>query len=324
MQTSTPLVQRYRRTDLNRAGEWQPSDSTWKTAASAGLVGHDIYHHLPGDRGTFAEEVATFGAEWYVDIQPIGKSFNSVSKRALERFERNVIDTVLNALDSRELLPFCLPIRVADRLTDEETDYFSSLATKACEELGNSTDPRALNKPAFTDRFVQCVLWGYAQAKTRFPDQLAVRAGSSELRNTLADLEQHEVPFGLEVTITLNGYTCSVTYDDADAQFLQSNKIVEARMMVWCSCAPGYPPKELSIHASESGYVEFVNEHFIREDDDTLPELQLIPRDEQSGLHKVYIRNPELQLALHDGRALKLPLEAFHAADFTPRQVPVF
>jgi hypothetical protein len=324
MQARATLVQRYRRTDRSRDGEWQAVDSGWKSVASAGLVGHDIYHHLPGDQGRFAEEVATFGAEWYVDMQPIGASFYLADKRDLARLEGNVVDTVLNALDSREARAFCLPTRAIDRLTEAEMSYFEGLAAKALEVLDKSADPRARTQGDFTARFVQSVLWGYAQAKARFPDQRAARNGCRELRNTLADMERHEVPIGHEITIALAGSACSVTYADADVPFLLENSVEAGYAMAWCSAEHGYPLKEFTLHHSEREYVDYVEEHFFKQDGLLLPEEhQRMPKYERCGLMKVYVRNPAMQQALREGLSWKLPYAIVYNAEVTPRGVPV-
>jgi hypothetical protein len=324
MPTTDPVVQRYRRTDQDR-GEWLPVGSRWKTAASAGLVSHDIYHHLPDDAGTFAEEVATLGAEWYIDMQPIGKPFQAVAERDLRNLERNTVDTVLNALDSKEAQPFLLPSTDAPLLNDQEMALFRSLASKVLTMLEESADARAAQREDFSNRFVQTVLWGYAAAKARFPDQTAVRNGSMALRERLAYLDRNDVPYGHEVTVTLEGYRCTVTYTDADGPFLASNQVIEAVMMPWCTYEPGYPMKELSLHTSASVYVDYVAEHFRQQDDFGTPEeLCLMPQDESSGLRKVYIKDPALQQALQTDGSAKLPAAALQSVDYTPRDVPVF
>lgn len=319
------ITERYLRTDRSRLGEWQSMDAKWKTAASSGLVSHDIYHHLPGDRGLFAEEVATFGAEWYIDLQPLKGKFSAIKERQLENFEKNVIDSLLNALDSREARPFDLPALTGAHLSDDEMSYFKVVASKALDVLIQSTDHRALNKPDFETRFVSVILWGFAQAQARFPDQYQVRAECSNLRYALSDLGQDEVPYGHIVTLTLDGYACEVSYEDADTDFLKDTDALPGLMMAWCTCEPGYPVKEITIHSDAAAYAQFVSDHFARQDEIELPpELQIIPRTESSELIKVYLCSASNKQIVRDGETLKLPLSALQNADYSPRQILIF
>ena len=324
MTTPSTVIQRYRRTDRGR-GEWQSIDATWKTPASAGLVSHDVYHHLPGDTGTFAEEVATLGAEWYIERQPLGTRLPKSGEKHLKTMERNTRDTVQNAVESREAHPYAMPRRHVQALSAEETAYFDHLARVAFEELAQAGVSNHYVQADFHLRFLENLLWGYEQAKTRFPDQAAVREGSAALSATLAYMDKSEVPFGHEVTLTLEGYTCTVTYEDADAAFLEANQVLEAFMMPWCSSERGYPLKHLTLHASTKDYVDFLTDHFHQQESQAdLPDEELlIPQNEQHGLRKVYVLSAETQQVLRTTGSLKLPTTALQTADYTPRDVAV-
>lgn len=325
MNNQEPFVQRYRRTDLDRMGEWAPVGSSWKTAASAGLVAHDMFHHLPTDTGTFAQEVASLGAEWYIEWQrstsPTEAEFATWSRT---RFERNVFDTVLNALDSKEQRPFDLPAHTATPLSDIEMGYFRELVTKVHETVRTSTDPRACERPAFEVRFVQMLLWGYAQAKSRFPDQKAVRQASADLTLTLSELDLSEVPYEHEVTVTLDGTRCTVAYDDADADYLSRQELLPAVMMGWCSCEQSYPLLHVTLHLTARDYAEYVAAHFEQQDAQGLAlERQVIPQAEQRDLAAVYVRDAAIQAQLQCGEAVLLPIGLMQVSDYTPRGVRV-
>lgn len=317
-------VHRYRRTDQARLGEWEPLGSTWKSAASAGLVAHDVYHHLPSDTGTFAQEVAALGAEWYIDVQPLGsKKAKSTSEGALKSFERNVTDTVFNALDSQEDFPFMLSNGHTVRtnpLSSTEMQFFDSLADKALELLEKSKDPRAAARDFFKERFLQHLVWGFAHASERFPEQETVREAQNKLATSLANLDMREVPYGHELTVTLNGYDAVVAYEDADAEFLASQGVLPAWMMTWCSCANGYPATHVSLHLTERDYVEHLAEHFRRQDEQSLDEhLQCIPEGDSSSLSQVYVRDGTIQEQIRSGVPTLLPVSLMHMSDFTPR-----
>ena len=325
MHTQVPVVQHYRRTDQDRLGQWAPVGSSWKSTASSGLVAHDIYHHLPADVGTFAQEVASLGAEWYVDIQALGSNpAPRIDAWPLSGFERNVIDTVLNALDSREKRPFHLPVHDAAALSETELAFFQLMAQRVHDILAKSKDARALDRVNFEQRFVQNLLWGYAQAQARFPDQAAVRKGSKNLALDLANLELSDVPYGHEVAITLEGYRCVISYSDADALFLQEHEVMPAVMMAWCSCEPGYPAKHVTLHRTARDYAEHVSNHFALQDNQGIAEeLLLIPEGEQHELSQVYVRDADMQEQLRAGLTVTLPVSLMHMSDYTPRGVRV-
>jgi hypothetical protein len=316
------FIQRYRRTDGERLGEWLPTDSSWKTVASSGLVAHDIYHHLPSDVGTFAQEVAALGAEWYVDTQPLDRNHNAVSDRAISAFERSATDSLLNALDSREKAPFLLPIVTAGALSDWEMTIFRAVCAKAYNLVVESLDARARLCDDFENRFVLNLLWGYEQARARFPDQKAVRAGRRDLTDELNGLSTFEVPYGHEVAIKLSGYQCTIEYADADAPFLAENDVVEAVWMTWHSYERGYPAKELTLHANVDDYINFVDQYFMQNDPSMLEdEDKRLPKGETNELCKAYVISPETRAALATCVGIKLPLTVALEAPQTPRGV---
>lgn len=323
MHNTKPIVQRYRRTDQDRLGEWASLDSTWKTPASSGLVAHDIYHHLPTDKGTFAQEVAALGAEWYINIQPISGPFKEIRAEALASFTRNVSDTVLNALDYKERDPFTLPVREASPVSAEEMAHFQSVACAAHQELLASPDPRTLVED-FQARFVQNLLWGIDQARSRFPDQQAVRRGAQTLTFGLADLALSDVPVGHDITITLQGYDCTTEFTDADVPFVEQYQPGLAVLMRWCSFEQGYPVTHATLHANHSDYADFVQRHFAEQDSDVLADdAKRLPEGEASSLRPVYVVSPLVKDILACTGSLTLTLATLQSADYSPRGVPV-
>lgn len=309
-------VYRYRRTEGGRMGEWVSVDARWKTEASAGLVGHDIYHHLPTDTGRFEQEVASLGAEWYINIQSLTDD-TPLSPRNIQRFKRNVSDTVANALDSKERNPFELPARTGPLLSATEMQLFESVAEEAERQLVASADPRTQNLLSFRQRIVENLLWGYAGAKTRFPDQARVRRAYDFFVSDLADLELSEVPYGHEVTITCRGYDCQIAFSDADEGFLRVEAPLEAWLMLWCRNDHGYPEAEVSVHQNERDYREFSD---VRLYEDT---PALIPLDDASRLKKVYVVSPEYKATLERGLPVLLPPDVLRINRETPRGVLV-
>lgn len=303
---------------FGRIGEWLPVDAPWKSIASAGLVVHDMYHHHPSDTGTFAQEVAALGAEWYIDIRPLNASRHAY-QRDLDRFERNLVDSVLNAIDSSEPAPFLLPEKKAPALSAMEMQYFEAMADKVVKLLSTSNDPRAVVTKECKARLVDNLLWGYAQACIRFPDQQAVRLGRQTLTDTLDRLDLSEVPYEHVVTLTLSGYDCTVDFDDADAPLLSTLDSMEAVWMPWHSCDPGFPAQELTLHGSVHDYVAHVDQHFLMQAEDLADCEKRIPEGESNVLRKAYVTSPDLKETLAAGRCVTLPLATLSSAAQTPR-----
>lgn len=313
-----PFVQRYRRTDQHRLGDWEPVGSTWKTAASPGLVAHDMYRHLPGDTGTFAQELAALGAEWYIGVQPLREG--EVATWSLETFDRNVEDTVLNALDSEEEKPFFLASKEAQPLRDSEMCHFEDLARNVQRTLEDRSDPKAERCPDFVQRFVAHLVDGYRQAQVRFPDQARVRRAIRELRSLLATLSESDVPFGHDITVTLKGYVCEVHWTDADEAFLAEHQARPVVLMPWCSYEDGYPVQYVTVHSSERDYAEHVQAHFERQEaSQPAPQASFIPQGEQSQLSRAYLKDPGLQARLEKEGFLQIPVSAWLLATHTPR-----
>jgi len=324
MHNTKPIIQRYRRTDQDRLGEWASIDSTWKTPASSGLVSHDVYHHLPSDKGTFAQEVAALGAEWYISIQPFSGDFQDIRADALTSFARNVSDTVLNAIDYKERDPFRLPSRTAPDTSTLELEYFQGLACAAHQELLSSADPRVARAEDFEARFVQNLLWGISHARERFPDQRAVRRGSLQLSYDLADLDNSEVPVGHDITITLEGYDCRIEFTDADAPFVEEHQPEPAVLMRWCSFEHGYPVKYATVHANAGDYADFVQRHFEEQDSEELTdEAKRLPEGEATSLRPVYVVSQAIKDSLTRLGSLTLSMAMLQSADQSPRGVLV-
>lgn len=317
MNNEEPVVLRYRRTDQDRLGPWVPVDSSWKSTASHALVAHDIYHHLPADTGTFADEVAALGAEWYVDVQRPSQPFRAWP---VSGFERNAQDSLLNAAESPGTKPLELPQRTAPSLSDSEMEFFKGLASRLSAHLQGIDSRWEADLVGFEQRFVENLLWGYALAKARFPDQKEVRRASQALVAELAALRESDVPLGHEVCITLQGYRAVVTYTDADEDFVRENELLPAYLMTWCSCEPGYPAKHVTVHPCERTYMRYVEDYFASQDVPALrDDIQLIPEGEASHLQLVYIRDASIREELQACEQVQLPLSLMHMSSYTPR-----
>ena len=142
------------------------------TPATGWLVAHDVFHHLPGDTGTYAEEVATFGAQTLFEMpkgedatfqNTLATSWFSVMALVLENGTRGVDGLFL---DNAPTLSMDHPLsglwRDAYRLAVREVrDVFGQWAE---DETWN-----ALMDPKMEDQAVAWAAYGFEQSKLRWP-----------------------------------------------------------------------------------------------------------------------------------------------------------
>lgn len=313
-------VFRYRRIDDgSRSGDWWPLDKAWQTAASPGLIAHDIYHHLPTDTGTFADEVAALGADWYVCLQPQPGAAAHQRDSALAKIWRYTEQITLNALDSAEERPFALVRRQGCALSPLDAAAFREMGERAARLLGNSDERRAADRSGFVDRFVQVTSWGYQQARIRFPDQTRTRRACSALARELADLDVSEVPFGHDIAIHLRGQECTVTYADADAAFMREHQVDRGLAMPWFIGASN-DPIMVSVHASELAFVDYAESVLRAQEAQGLDEARCqLPGDSARGLISVLVRSNALRAQLATAGSLQVSTGEWNGCDLTPR-----
>lgn len=202
---------------------WKPVDSSWQTAAEPWVVVHDLYHHLPGDGGSFEEELRTLGAQYYVDFGPPGPHDTEClpGQRAIERAASSIVAMVVEAKGPCAL-------QVSTRSVPKQDTFaemvFAAAAASAKLEF-DSTFPTQTNdsdvedaRACFADveRLTACVREGYALAAQRFPDREAVRKGRDAAQAALDKLTNTSKP-GDQLKCVLQGYntqfTCSQALD---------------------------------------------------------------------------------------------------------------
>lgn len=201
---------------------WQPIGTEWRTTAGAWLVTHDLYHHQPGDQGSLAEELATLGAEYYINhelttdltdqdlvdlpppgLNPVSRSAAGIVGIALECDTISVEDLVLSLAS---------PTPVANSIAER---VFQAAAESALAELDYiAPDPDFPEWAAVRNAFSLEVVasWiraGYWQAQKRFPDQARVRNAFEEGLKLIKQLST-TVEIGTVMTFNLSGYNVEV------------------------------------------------------------------------------------------------------------------
>jgi hypothetical protein len=332
---------RYRRLDNGRGEYWQPVGIRWQTPASDALVAHDVYHHLPGDTGTFAEEVATFGAEYYINFEK--SQLQELAPPGLNALRRGAIAVVANiaeyAKDPAKV--FQMPTTRRRRLSTEaeavfrevaEVAYGEALAALPTKEsledgdfdtVAHGKDEPELDERTFVNSFVSLMRQGYRQAQRRFPDQLRVRSSMASFELVMRHLSKRQVPVGHEITLTLEGYDCTVEYDGADVRVLEGVQYVPALLMSWSREKAAWGSEGISLHRTEdafSDYLEGWQDEFL-----ATGELagRVWPDGSNHQLAQVYVTDASLIEKLDRFDSVRIFPDAMPAVAFTPSGMQV-
>lgn len=150
-------------------------DGRLHTAPDTGwTIAHDVFHHLPGDTGTYAEEITTFGAEVWLDQGKHGESLQrdlatswfSVMALTIEHGTRGVEGLLLHRHPAAEAF-----------LRSPQADFFRQAYRLAIEEardcFGSFAEPSVWNElkhRSMEDRAVSLAVDGHRQAQLRWPD----------------------------------------------------------------------------------------------------------------------------------------------------------
>jgi hypothetical protein len=336
MARSTSHVLRYRRLDNGRGECWQPIGLRWQTPASDALVAHDVYHHLPGDTGTFAEEVATFGAEYYINFE--NSHLQETAPPGLNALRRGAIAVVANVAEYAKdpAKVFRMPATRQRRLAPEaeavfrevaEVAYGEALAALSAKETPEESDFEAsahaeddveLDERVFVNSFVNLMRHGYRQAHRRFPDQLRVRSAMASFELVMRHLSKRQVPVGHEITLTLKGYDCRVEYEGADVRALEGVQYIPALLMSWSKEKAAWGSEGISLHRTEdafSDYLEGWQDEFL-----ATGELagRVWPDGSNHQLAPVYVTDASLIEKLDRFESVRIFPDAMPAVAFTP------
>lgn len=341
MARNTKHVLRYRRLDNGRGEYWKPVGIKWQTPASEAVVAHDVYHHLPGDTGTFVEEVATFGAEYYINFEH--SEFQKISPPGLNALSRGAIAVVANVAEHAKdpAKVFRMPRTRRQRLSGEAESVFRSVAEVAYGEALAALSARAsfdddelaadgtpfpdveLDELTFIHAFVNLMRHGYRQARRRFPDQLRVRAAMASFELVMRHLSRRQVPVGHEITLTLQGYDCRVDYEGADIGALKGVRYVPALLMSWSKERKTWGSEGISLHRTEGAFSDFV-EGFDEEELSTGTAGERVwPDGNHRQLAEVYVTDAALIGRLDLYESVRLLPADIPKIEFTPSGIQV-
>ncbi len=199
---------------LNREESGWVLDGRLHTSPDTGwVIAHDVFHHLPGDTGTYAEEITTFGAELWLDQdQPLEAtqhalvtSWFSVMALTIENGSRGVEGLLLHRHRPSK-----------DFLEGSRADFLRRVYRQALEEaqetFGDFADPSVWNElrdRSMEDRAVSLAVEGYWQAQLRWPQPTQAQAQFKAL-SELAGPAEAGARLRVEVT---NGVVSMVRED---------------------------------------------------------------------------------------------------------------
>lgn len=326
--TLMPHQLSYKKRNSGRGFHWLPQGTEWQTEASSYLVSHDVYHHTPNDTGSFPEEVATFGAEWYVNIEALkaGQRPDAEDAKGQERACMDVLEGML--IESKAPETFALPEVSYQALPGVADAHMLALGDFAADTLIQAKVLDKSGKAAFAESFRQYCRRGYWAARARFPDQKLVRAEFLSLVNRLNDLVDDEdtLPEEHVLTIVREGARAELVYAaDADAELKLDADIVEVLAMPWYENQGRMALAGISIHQDELGFVELTERYFdgcLREGD-TVP-ADVVPQDTSARLKKAYVRGLGLKATIEAGGMVWLTVDQAQPVDYSPRGRPIY
>lgn len=146
------------------------------------VIAHDVFHHQPGDTGTYAEEVMTFGAEAWLD----SSSFDAQRRSLITSWFSVMALVVENG--TRGVEGLLLSEKVPPDGAHPHIDFFSQVYQDALSELKESFEAFAeldtweqLQSPGMVARAASLATKGYDLAQNRWPDPVEAHASFKAL-----------------------------------------------------------------------------------------------------------------------------------------------
>jgi hypothetical protein len=176
------------------------------------IVAHDVFHHLPGDTGTYAEEITTFGAEAWLEHADDREKL----RRSLATSWFSVMAlTIENG--SRGVEGLRLPRQASSALPDSPLmEFFREVYRQALGEaqdtFGAFAEPdtwRRLQEEAEVNKAVGLALEGFRHAQARWPDPAEAQAQFNALSDLASPAEA-----GARLTVAVSGGQLTMVRDD--------------------------------------------------------------------------------------------------------------
>jgi hypothetical protein len=288
---------------------------------------------MPGDTGKLAEEMATFGAEYYVNYE------HSAERRAIPLLELGAVAVVTEAATTSRLPDkACVLTSPLRRPLDANAEeVFSAVAQAAFFQLEAALEARRedelasgkasvipeIRGKAFVAAAMNLMRFGYRQARRRFPDQQRVRTAMSNLELVLRSLGTDMVPAGHNITLTLTGYDCRVDYADADAEVMTGLRYIPAWMMSWSKPDTGWGSEGVSLHQSTGAFREYLDELTEETLASTSTDEVTLPDGDARHLQQVYVTDASLIDRIRNQESARVEHRAMPRIDYTPRGIQV-
>ena len=166
------------------------------------VVAHDVFHHLPGDVGTYIEEVVTFGAESWLE------SPATAPEKLQEILTDSWVGVILLVLKNgtRGARGLMLPPQAPPASHPLAERWAAAYRNALIEvrsthaDLASTEDWQILASLEMVDRAVACVARGLDAARCRWPDPARARAQFEQVQK--AATQAHD---GDRLTVSFDG-----------------------------------------------------------------------------------------------------------------------
>lgn len=179
---------------------------------SASMIAHDVFHHDPKDKGTFIEEVRSYGAEmWFVadltseNIKTIVSNIEPILDKTLEFFPLEKLAVPLYSPARYDPHNYQLWLQIRETVKEGLLNLVQDK-----EGLYDQEDTKILNQLAHSDMwdsYAHHIMDGYLKAQVRWPDQQKAQQlykDTEKWFNSLLDRAETP-PLGTLIEVTFNG-----------------------------------------------------------------------------------------------------------------------
>lgn len=225
----------YRRNAAFFTLPWVPVTKAWHSNADNWLIAHDLYHHRPCDQGTLFEELASFGAQYYVEHE--GRQDSLISRESLFDGLEGTVATAWEAFDATvdsfvakpsDFLQKFDPLELSEEVLELSYTaeafakrYFYEKAGAPQEWTPEFRAAVEHSWGAASHQVSKAVQAGYVQARRRFPEQRLVNESHAKALAELAEVE-NALSEGMPLTVTLTGYVFGI--DSLSRQLLEEDR----------------------------------------------------------------------------------------------------
>jgi hypothetical protein len=176
--------------------------TTWHAPGDGWLVAHDLYHHEPGDQGTFAEELMSFGVQEWLESQ--GDACASRRRPQID-FE-NAVCYVLS--ESKGKLDLPAPPAWPASLTEAtyghwEKAYRGGMGALEITQHQDMDDPawEQLEAPNHVAHALGWIAEGWRRAQRRYPEPALTQAAFEHLEHAM-NAARVTHPLGARLVVT--------------------------------------------------------------------------------------------------------------------------